>query len=138
MNKGLTFIDIIIVVGITSIIVSAGVVGLTQLQSVFKLRSSGDEIRSLLQLGRELAVANKDQQSYSVSLNSGTVILRSGSGEISRYQSPAGIVYNPASFSWSFAPLSGLPSECSLPCQLTLTFGDNTEIIFFQKNGIVN
>lgn len=138
MNKGLTFIDIVMVVGITSIIVSAGIVGLTQLQSVFKLRSSGDEIRSLLQLGRELAVANKDQQNYSVSLNSGIVILRSDSGEISRYQSPGGIIYNPISFNWSFAPLTGLPVECTLPCQLTLTSGDNTEIIIFQKNGIVN
>lgn len=136
--KGLTFIEILLVIAITAAITGAGVVGLSQLQSVFKLRSAADMIRGQLQYGRELAVANKDQLSYEISLSSGTVILRSNVGEIDRFQSPTGIVYSPSSFTWSFTPLTGQLAGCPLPCELTLTIGDNTELVIFQTNGLVN
>lgn len=135
---GLTFIEILLVITITAAIAGVGVVGLSQLQSVFKLRSAADVVRGQLQYGRELAIANKDQLSYEISLSSGTVILRSNAGEIDRFQSPAGVVYSPAAFTWGFMPLTGLLTGCALPCQLTLTIGDNTELVIFQANGLVN
>ncbi len=138
MNKGFTFIELVLVVAITVAITASGIVGLSQLQAIFKLRSSGDEIRSQLQYGRELAIANKDQLSYQISLVSGVVILRSNLGEITRFQSPAGITYSPSSFTWGFTPLTGQLTGCALPCQLTLTSIGNTELVIFQQNGIVN
>lgn len=137
-SAGFTFIELVLVVVITVAITAAGVVGLSQLQAIFKLRSAGDEIRSQLQYGRELAIANKDQLSYQISLVSGIVTLRSNQGEIARFQSPAGISYSPSSFTWGFSPLTGQLIGCALPCQLTLTSADNVEMVIFQQNGIVN
>jgi len=138
VNKGFTFLEVVLVVAITVAVTAAGVAGLSQLQAVFKLRSAGDEIRSQLQYGRELAIANKDQLSYEISLVSGIVILRSNLGEIARFQSPAGITYSPSSFNWGFTPLTGQLTGCVLSCQLTLTSTGNTELVIFQQNGIVN
>lgn len=137
-SRGLTYIEIVMVIAISAAIAATGIVGLSELQAVFKLRSASDEIRSRLQLGRELAIANKDQVSYSVSLTSGVFVLRSNLGEISRFQSPAGITYIPATFTWNFTPSSGLLTGCTLPCQLTLTSGGSTELVIFHENGIVN
>lgn len=136
--KGLTFIEILLVVALTVAISAGGIAGLSQLQAVFKLRGAADEIRAALQLGRELAIANKDQETYQVGLASGIVILRSNAGEIVRYLSPEGITYSPPAFTWGFAPLTGELTGCALPCQLTLTSGGNTELVIFQTNGIVN
>lgn len=135
---GFTFIELVLVVAITAAITASAIVGLSQLQAVFKIRSAGDEIRSQLQYGRELSIANKDQLSYQISLTSGIVVLRSNLGEIARFQSPAGITYSPASFTWGFSPITGQLTGCSLPCQLTLTSIGNTEVVIFQQNGIVN
>lgn len=137
-QEGLTLIEILLVTALTVAISAGGIAGLSQLQSVFKLRGAADEIRAQLQLGRELASANKDQETYQISLVSGIVVLRSLAGEIGRYLSPDGITYSPSSFAWGFAPLSGLLTGCPLPCQLTLTAGENTELVIFQANGIVN
>ncbi len=137
-NKGFSFIEIVLVILIITSVTASGVVGLSQLQAVFKLRAAADEIRGQLQYGRELAIANKDQLSYTISLASGTIILRSGSSELARYQSPAGITYSPASFTWGFSPLTGELTGCALPCQLTLTSGGSTEAVIFQANGLVN
>lgn len=136
--KGLTFIEVLLVVALTVAISAGGIAGLSQLQAVFKLRGAADEIRAALQLGRELAIANKDQETYQISLASGIVILRSNAGEIVRYLSPSGITYSPSAFSWGFTPLTGELTGCALPCQLTLTSVGNTELVIFQTNGIVN
>lgn len=134
----MTFIEILLVMTIAILIAAGGVSGLSQLQAVFKLRGAADEIRAALQLGRESAIANKDQETYQISLASGVVILRSTAGEIVRYLGPEGITYSPASFNWGFAPLTGQLTGCPLPCQLTLTSSGNTELVIFQTNGIVN
>lgn len=138
MNKGMTFIEILLVMTIAILIAARGISGLSQLQAVFKLREAADEIRAALQLGRESAIANKYQETYQISLASGVVILRSNAGEIVRYLSPEGITYSPVSFNWGFAPLTGQLTGCTLPCQLTLTSSGNTELVIFQTNGIVN
>jgi len=130
--------EMILMIAISAAIAAMGIVGLSQLQAVFKLRSAGDEIRSRLQLGRELAIANKDQVSYSITLTSGVVTLRSNSGEISRFQTPGGITYSPNVFTWNFTPSTGMLTGCTLPCQLSLTSGGNTELVIFNENGIVN
>ncbi len=137
-QSGMTFIEILLVMGIALVISVGGISGLSQLQAVFKLRGAADEIRAALQLGRELARANKDQESYLISLASGIFVLRSNAGEIIRYQSPEGITYSPASFTWGFTPLTGQLSGCQLPCELSLSSGGNTELVIFQANGIVN
>ena len=134
----MTFIEILLVTTIAIMITVGGVSGLSQLQAVFKLREAADEIRAALQLGRELAIANKDQQVYQVDLNSGIMTLRSNAGEIIRYLGPEGITYSPASFNWGFTPLTGQLTGCVLPCQLTLSSGGNMELVLFQANGIVN
>lgn len=134
----MTFIEILLVMTVAILIAMGGVSGLSQLQAVFKLREASDEIRAALQLGRESAIANKDQETYQISLASGVIILRSTVGEIVRYLSPGGITYSPATFNWGFAPLTGQLTGCPLPCQLTLTLGGSTELVIFQTNGIVN
>lgn len=134
----MTFIEILLVMTVAILIAAGGISGLSQLQAVFKLRGAADEIRAALQLGRESAIANKDQETYQISLDSGVVILRSTAGEIVRYLGPEGITYSPASFNWGFAPLTGQLTDCVLPCQLTLTSGENIELVIFQTNGIVN
>ncbi|MEK7525146.1 MAG: prepilin-type N-terminal cleavage/methylation domain-containing protein [Patescibacteria group bacterium] len=136
--RGLTLIEILLVMALVVVISAGGIAGLSQLQAVFKLRGAADEIRAALQLGRELAIANKDQETYQISLAFGIVILRSNAGEIVRYMSPAGITYSPSSFGWGFTPLTGQLTGCPLPCQLTLTSGENVELVIFQTNGIVN
>ncbi len=137
-KKGLSLIELLLVLAIVSVITAAGVVGLSQLQAIFKLRSAADEIRGQLQYGRELAIPNKDQLIYQISLSSGTVILKSNNGEITRFQSPAGVTYSPASFTWGFSPITGLLTGCTLPCTLSLTSSGNTELVIFQANGLVN
>lgn len=136
--SGMTLLELLLVIGLATAVLAAGSVSWSQLSIIFRLRSAGDEIRGLLQYGRELAKANKNQASYSLSFASGVMIL-SGSGvEVGRYQSPAGIIFSPAMFNWGFSPLSGQLTGCPLPCQLTLTGGDNSEVITIQSNGIID
>ncbi|MBI1872147.1 hypothetical protein HYS10_01880 [Candidatus Collierbacteria bacterium] len=125
-------------IAIATSITAAGIVGLSRLQTIFKLRPAADEVRSQLQLGRELAIANKDQVNYQINLASGILILRGGVTEIARFQTPAGVNYAPSTLTWGFTPLTGSLTGCSLPCQLTLSSGDESEIVTIQANGIIN
>lgn len=134
---GFTLFEILLVVVIGLVISGIGVIGLASLQTVFRVRSSADEIRSLVQFGRELAIANKDQVSYGVYLTGNIVKLSAGPNEISRFQVPGGVVLSPSSFSWQFTPLTGVISSCS-PCQLSLSSGSTQEVINVQDNGLVN
>lgn len=138
MSKGMTFIEIMIVIALITGISAGGVLGLSQLQTIFKLRGAADEIRSALQLGRELTLAKKDQETYQISLSSDVIILRSNSQEIVRYLTPSGIIFTPSSFTWGYAPLTGLLTGCTLPCQLTMTANDNVEAVIVHENGLVN
>lgn len=138
LSRGFTIFEMLLVISITTAITAAGIIGLSQLQAIFRIRAAADEIRSLLQYGRELAIANRNQASYSVSFSSGVAVLTENQRELNRFISPTGIIYEPTTFSWSFTPLTGKIIGCSQPCQLTLTSTDNTEIILIQENGIVN
>lgn len=137
-SRGFTFFEILLVIAIATAITATGVVGLSRLQTIFKLRGAADETRSQLQLGRELAIANKDQVNYQLTLTPGILILRGGVTEIARFQTPSGVNYAPSSFTWGFTPLTGSLTGCSLPCQLTLSSGDESEIVTIQANGIIN
>ncbi len=136
--KGFTFFEILLVIAIGSAITAIGIIGLSQLQTIFKLRSSGDEVRSMLQLGRELAIANKGQVAYTLALSAAVFSLSGGGIEVARFQPPAGITYQPTTFSWGFTPLTGTLIGCTLPCSLVLTSGGETEAIIVSTNGIIN
>lgn len=136
--RGMTLLEVLLVIALTAAISVTGVMGLSQLTAIFRLRSAGDEIRALLQYGRELATANKNQVAYSLVFSSGVVSLTGGGTEVGRFQPPAEIIFAPASFSWGFTPLSGALTGCALPCQLTLSNVGNSEIITIQANGVIN
>ena len=135
---GMSFIEILLVVTITAAISAMGIVGLSQLSTVFKLRAAADEIRSQMQLGRELAAANRDQLAYQINLTSGVVVLRTNVSEIARFLIPAGVTVSPSNFTWGFTSLTGQLTGCPLPCTISLTGSGNTETVIFQANGIVN
>lgn len=137
-QKGFTIFEMLLVISITTAIAAAGIIGLSELQAIFKIRSASDEIRALLQLGRELAIANKNQVDYTIQFSSNVAVLCAGQAEIARYISPEGIIYSPNSFTWGFTPKSGELTGCPLPCNLSLTSTNNTELITIQTNGIVN
>ncbi|NCP47091.1 hypothetical protein COT86_02370 [Candidatus Collierbacteria bacterium CG10_big_fil_rev_8_21_14_0_10_43_36] len=136
-DDGFTLFEILIVMAVVLVISTAGVINLFRLQSVFILRSSADEIRSMVQYGRELAIANKDLASYSLSLSGSVVNLQKNGLEFSRYIIPQKVMINPASFYWSFMPITGGVETCS-PCQLLLRSNGINEIINIQTNGIVD
>ena len=134
---GFTFFEMLLVISITTSVTAAGIVGLSQLQAIFKIRSAADEIRSLMQLGRELAIANKNQANYNINLATGVVTLKAGQTEVGRFISPAGVIYQPNTLTWGFTPLTGVLTGCPLPCELRLTSTDNVEIITIQQSGII-
>ena len=136
--SGMTLIETLLVIAITTVITVSAGFGLAVMQSQFQLRSSGDEIRSQLQYGRELAIANGNYIEYTIRNEGNSVILLGGGAEIARYQVPERISFSPAAFSWGFAPVTGLLTGCSLPCTLGLTLRGNSEIIIVRSNGIVD
>lgn len=134
---GFTLIELVVVLAVVSIVTTIGMINLSRLQKIFKLRSAADEITAQIQYGRELAVANKNGAVYDVNLSGSVVKLSADGAEFSRYQIPQGVSVNPISFDWNFTPITGLLSTCS-PCRITLSAGDVLEIINIQANGLVN
>lgn len=135
--SGFTLFEVVLVLAIGISITAIGIVSLSRLQKMFQLRSSADEIRSQIQYGRELAIANKNNSVYSISLSGTVVSLKAGGKEITRYQFPQGITATPPSFNFIFSANTGTIGTCS-SCQLTLFATGATEIINIQSNGIVN
>ena len=138
MTRGMTLLEVLVVIALVITMTATGAVALSELQAIFKLRSTADEIRSMLQLGRELAVANKDLVAYTISLSGGLTVLQAGSNELVRYLAPAGITFSPSTFTYGFTPLTGQLTGCALPCGETLEYGNNSELVTIQANGIVN
>ncbi len=136
-RSGFTLIELVVVFAVVSVVTIIGVIDLSRLQRIFKLRSAADEIKSHIQYGRELAVANKNGAAYNVNLSGSVVKLSADGAEFSRYQIPTGVSLNPISFDWNFSPTTGLLPACS-PCQVILSAGDVSEIINIQANGLVN
>jgi len=134
----MTLFEVILVIGIASLITVSAVLGLGNLQSSFKVRSAADEIRAQLELGRELSISNQNQASYSISNASGSVVLYSSGVELSRYIPAQGVIFSPEAFDWSFTPITGGLIGCSLPCNLVLTSGNSSETITIYENGVVN
>jgi Tfp pilus assembly protein FimT len=125
------------VMALVTLVSAIGLVNLSRLQNVFRLRSSADEIKAQIQYGRELAIGNKDRAIYNVNL-SGTIFrLQADGKEISRFQIPAGVALTPASINWNFTPITGELTACS-SCQIVLVAGEATETINIQANGIVD
>lgn len=114
-----------------------GAVNLSSLQTIFKLRSVADEVKSLLRHGRELAIANKDDGGYKIIFSDNSFKLLSQNNEFTRYQIPTKVTVDPISFSWEYSTISGEIAGCS-PCQITLTSKSLTESITIQENGIIN
>lgn len=122
---------------ISATIITAGTINLAHLQTIFKLRSTAEEIKSFLQYGRELAIANKNQTPYSISMSGAALSLLAGGQEFTRLQIPAKITVNPPVFSWNYSAYTGDITSCSL-CNITLSSQDITESIIVQTNGMVN
>lgn len=134
---GFTLFEIMLVMFLTVAITVIGVVSLSRLQVLFMLRSSADEIKSQLQYGRQLAIANKDNATYNYSLSGSLFRLTANGVEVSRYKIPEKLSVEPVTFSMNFTPLTGLVASCA-PCQITLSSGDQVEIINIQANGIID
>lgn len=137
LHPGFTLFEIAIVFVIGIAITTAGIITLSRLQSLFRLRTAADEMRSQIQYGRELAIANKDQSLYGIVLSGNIFRLTADGEDISRYQIPSSIIVSPTSMLWNFAPVTGVVQSCS-PCQIELTRGGLLESIIIQSNGIVN
>lgn len=135
--KGFTLFEIMLVITMSVAITAIGIVSLSRLYKIFTLKSASDEIRSQLQYGRELAIAQKNMATYSVSLSGGIISLNKDSVEVSRYQIPSGVSPNPVSFVWTFESGTGSVSSC-VSCSLTLTSVGLSEVITIQSNGIIN
>ncbi len=136
-NNGFTLFEIVLVMAIVVVVTTIGIVNLASLQRGFRLRSSADEIKSLMQYGRELAIANKNRAIYNVNLSGNIFKLQADGYEMSRYQIPDGIALNPESLDWNFTPTTGILVDCSL-CQIVLSAGDQLETINILPNGIVD
>jgi type II secretory pathway pseudopilin PulG len=136
--SGFTLLELLLVFGLVGVVTLAGTVGLSALQETFTLRSTGDEIRSLMRLARENSLAGRDELSYRVALNNDIVTLENSAGtQLERYQAPKGVNFTPDSFIWTFLPASGEVTGCIAPCQLTLTYGSSTEIVRITQSGII-
>lgn len=139
MSRGFTFLEIILVFGLISLLTVIGTVNLNQLQSIFKARSTADEVRSMLQLARQLSLNNNNQTTYQVSLSGDIITLTSAAGiEINRYQPPSGVTFSPSSFTWRFEPITGSVTGCVSPCQLNITFGPATQSVIINTSGVIN
>ncbi len=137
IQSGFTLLEVMVVMFLTVTITVVGIVSLSRLQVLFQLRTSADEVKAQLQYGRQLAIANKGNAVYNYSLSGSLFRLTSSGVEVSRYQLPGNLTVTPTSFSMNFTPLTGLITSCS-PCQLTLTSGDQSEIVSIQANGIID
>lgn len=137
LKQGFTLFELLLVLTLAIVITTIGVVNLSRLQNTFRLRSSADEIKAMLQLGRESAVSNRNQATYNISISGRIVALQGGGKVISRYQIPTGVGVIPASLNWNFTPMTGELVSCS-PCSITLFIGSQIEIINIQDNGLVN
>lgn len=135
--KGFTLFELLLVFTLAIVITTIGVVSLSRLQNTFRLRSSADEVKAMLQLGRELAISNKNQTKYNISISGRIVALQSPKEVISRYQIPFGVSISPPSLNWEYTPLTGGLVACS-SCLITLSAGSQIEIINIQENGLVN
>jgi hypothetical protein len=122
---------------IMAVVSAIGVMSYYRLQTIFQLRSSADEIRSLMQYGRELAITNKDQGSYDITYTNKVFRLKVDSNEMYRVTIPSRMTVIPASLFWRYSPLTGNIPNCS-PCDITLTFNGEDEVITIQENGLVN
>lgn len=139
MSRGFTFLEIILVFGLISLLTVIGVVNLSRLQSIFKARSTADEVRSMLQLARQLTLNNSNQTTYQVSLSGDVITLTSTTGtEINRFQPSKGVVFSPSGFIWRFEPITGSVTGCVSPCQLDITFGSATQSVIINSSGIIN
>ena len=136
--KGMTLLEVLLVIALTAIIVVTGVFGYGAMQTSLSLRSAGDEIRSQLQLGRELAIANMNGVAYRIKSSGGVVILFGGDREIKRFQMPVGISSSPSVFDWGFSSVTGSLIGCSLPCTIGLSARGGSELITIRANGIVD
>ena len=137
--KGFTFIEVILVFTFISALAALGGINISALQSGFKLAATADEVRNLLRTARQLSLSNYNQTSYKVSLTGQVVKLQTLSGtEVSRYLSPTDVTFSPTSLTWTFAAVTGAVSGCILPCQLTLTSANNTQIVTISQSGIIN
>lgn len=137
--SGFTLLELLLVFAIIVTVTAAGVVGLSQITAIFRLRAAADETRALFQLGRELTLARQDQTTYQLALDPNLIQLKTIAGtEIARYAPPTGVVYTTPNNLWSFTPVSGLVSGCTLPCQIQLSLGGNTETINLYANGLID
>lgn len=135
-RNGFTFFEMVVVMAIVSTLIVVSTIGISQMQSIFRLRSAADEMRALLQLGREYSLSNKDSATYGVTQSNNIFKLLKNNAELSRYQIPKGVNVFPSDFLWDFDRLSGFLSGCS-PCQITLTSLGNNEVININENGMV-
>lgn len=136
-EAGFTLFEILLVLALSVSIVAFGAIGLSHLQALFQLRSSADEIKARLEYGRELAIANKDNKNYSLTLSGSSINLLAGTQTVSQYQVPTGIVLVPSSLVWNFSPTTGKITSCDT-CQLILNFRGLSDLIIVQPNGLVN
>lgn len=136
-HPGFTLFEILLVLALCASLTAFGAISLSHLQALFQLRSSADEIKARVEYGRELAIANKDNKNYSLTLTGSSINLLAGNQTISQYQVPTGIVLIPSSLVWSFTPTTGKIIQCDT-CQLTLNFRGSSDSIIVQPNGLVN
>lgn len=137
--KGFTLLELLLVFAIIVSVSAAGIIGLSQITTIFRLRAAADETKALFQLGRELTIANQDQATYQLTLDPDFIQLSTAAGlEVARYQPPSGIVFTTPTQNWGFTPVSGTVTGCLLPCQITLNLGGSSEIISLNANGLID
>ena len=134
----MTLFEVLLVVFIVSVIILSGSFGWVALQTAFSLRSVGDEIRSQMQLGRELSRAGMNGADYQIRHTGNSVVLLSDGVEIRRYLLPSNVSLTPLLFNWSFSPITGDIVGCSLPCVIGVTMRGTSESIIIRANGIVD
>lgn len=136
-SRGFSLFEIILVMGISVTIAVIGAINLAHLQTVFRLRSVAEELKSAIQYGRELAISNKNQEIYSISMSASAMSLLANGKEFNRFQIPVKITVNPPVFSWNYTAFTGEIASCA-PCNITLSSQGEVELITVQANGIVN
>lgn len=138
-QRGFTFLEVILVFTFMAALAALGGINISALQSSFKLAATADEVRSLLKTARQLSLSNYNQTSYKLNLSGKIISLQTAQGaEVQRYQAPADVDFSPTSFTYSFANVTGAVSGCVLPCSITLTSANNTQVININSNGIIN